>query len=328
MIAGQTPTQGLIARFERRDKISPAERAALHEILDLSVLHRAGELVIHAGARSQECRWLVSGLAARISGFQSGARSFTQLSIAGDFLDLHSLVMKQMDHGVLALTDCITAAMPHGRMIEMIEDQPHLGRLFMLELAVDGAIQREWFHRLGRQDALGRMAHLLCEIEARMALAGLGDGSGFGLAMTQQDFSDCLGMSSIHVNRTLAELRRRNLATWRAGRVEIHDHAGLVALAAFDPAYLRLHHASLAGRGRQSADGDPQATARLDVPLQIVAIELGRSCQQRPVRGMGGSARRGRRGPEGLQDPVRRTEAMPLGVGDLDLDRREFNDKA
>ncbi|WP_312145860.1 hypothetical protein [Brevundimonas sp.] len=62
--------------------------------------------------------------------------------------------------------------------------------------------------------------------------------------------------------------------------------------------------------------------------MQIVAIELGRSCQQRPVRGMGGSARRGRRGPEGLQDPVRRTEAMPLGVGDLDLDRREFNDKA
>lgn len=83
MIAGQTPTQGLIAKFERRDRIGPAERSALEQILDAPFLHRAGEMIIQAGSRPQDCRLLVSGLAARISGFQSGARSFTQLSIAG-----------------------------------------------------------------------------------------------------------------------------------------------------------------------------------------------------------------------------------------------------
>lgn len=238
MISGQTPTQGLIAKFERRDSISLDERATLEHALDAPVLHRAGEMILDAGARTSDCRLLVSGLAARISGFQSGVRSITQLSIAGDFLDLHSLVMKQVDHGVLALTDCITAALPHRRMTDMMETHPHLGRLFMLEMAIDGAIQREWFHRLGRQDALGRMAHLLCEIATRLALVGFGDESGFSLTMTQEDLSDCLGLSSVHVNRTLAELRSRGLATWRAGWVEIHDRAALADLAGFDPAYL------------------------------------------------------------------------------------------
>lgn len=153
--------------------------------------------------------------------------------------------MKQVDHGVLALTDCITAALPHRLMADLIETQPHLGRLFMLELAIDGAIQREWFHRLGRQDALGRMAHLLCELDVRIAMAGLADQNGFSLTMTQGDFADCLGLSSVHVNRTLAELRGRGLATWRAGWVEIHDHAGLVALASFHPAYLRADAAPI-----------------------------------------------------------------------------------
>jgi len=239
MISGQSPTQGLIARLARRDRIGPAERIALEQALDAPVLHRAGEMILQSGARPSSCRLLVSGLVARIKDFQSGARSIAQLSVAGDFLDLHGLVMKQMDHGVLALTDCITASLPHSLMADMIETWPHLGRLFMLELAVDGAIQREWFHRLGRQDALGRMAHLLCELDARIAMAGLGNEDGFSLTMTQEDFADCLGLSSVHVNRTLAVLRSRGLACWRAGRVEIHDRAGLVALAGFDPNYLR-----------------------------------------------------------------------------------------
>lgn len=245
MISGQTPTQRLIATLESRDRISPAERTALEDALDAPVLHRTGELILRAGARPSACRLLVSGLAARIKGLQSGARSITQLSIAGNFLDLQSLVMKQVDHGVLALTDCITTPLPHRRMTDLMEAQPHVGRLFMLELAIDGAIQREWFHRLGRQDALGRTAHLLCELDTRIAMAGLGDEDGFNLAMTQEDFADCLGLSSVHVNRTLAELRRRNLATWHAGRVEIQDRARLVALAAFDPAYLRPHSAPI-----------------------------------------------------------------------------------
>ena len=245
MISGHTPARSLIAKLEKRDRISPAERTALEHAVDAPVLHRAGELILLAGVRPSDCRLLVSGLAARIKAFQSGARSITQLSVAGDFLDLHSLVMKQVDHGVLALTDCITAALPHRLMADLIETQPHLGRLFMLELAIDGAIQREWFHRLGRQDALGRMAHLLCELDVRIAMAGLADQNGFSLTMTQEDFADCLGLSSVHVNRTLAELRGRGLATWRAGWVEIHDHAGLVALASFNPAYLRADAAPI-----------------------------------------------------------------------------------
>lgn len=245
MIEAQNPTQGLIAKLERRDVICPAERRALETALGSPVLHTAGSMIIEAGAWPRECRLLVSGLAARIDGLEAGERSVTQLSVAGDFLDIHSLVMKQVDHGVLAISDCITAGVSHERLKTIIARHPHLGRLLWLEMAVDGAIQREWFHRLGRQDSLRRMAHLLCELDARLEVVGLGDAGGFSFTLTQQDFSDCLGMSVVHVNRTLAELRRRDLLAWHGGRVEMVDRAGLRRLAEFDPTYLRLHAAPI-----------------------------------------------------------------------------------
>ncbi|MNS55592.1 Anaerobic regulatory protein [compost metagenome] len=243
MSSGQNPTQGLISKLERRDRLSQDEREVLEGALDVPVFHPSGSVIVEAGAWPDASSLLVSGLAARVSGLLQGARTVTQLSVAGDFLDLHSLVMKQIDHGVVAVSDCITATIPHGRLRDIAESFPHLGRMLLLEVAVDGAIQREWFHRLGRQDALARMAHLLCELDARLGIVGLSDEKGFSLALTQADFADCLGLTAVHVNRTLKELRRLGLVVWHDGRVVIEDRERLQELAEFDPTYLRLHSA-------------------------------------------------------------------------------------
>ncbi|MGH7021428.1 MAG: Crp/Fnr family transcriptional regulator, partial [Brevundimonas sp.] len=116
MNSGQNPTQGLISKLERRDHLSQAERFILESALDAPVFHPAGSLIVEAGAWPQASSLLVSGLAARVNGLLEGARTVTQLSVTGDFLDLHSLVMKQIDHGVVAISDCITASIVHDRL--------------------------------------------------------------------------------------------------------------------------------------------------------------------------------------------------------------------
>ena len=172
-----------------------------------------------------------------------GPRSFTQLNIAGDFVDLHSLLMEQMDHGVVAITDCVVATAPHQKIVETVAAHPHLGRLLWLDTVIDGAIHRQWLHRMGRQAALGRLAHLICEMEARCAVVGLAGEDGFDLPLSQVELGDCLGLSSVHVNRTLMELRRLEVVEWRGARIRILDRDRLEDIAEFDPAYLRLNTA-------------------------------------------------------------------------------------
>lgn len=239
----QTPTQALTAKLRRRDSVSAIEAAALEAILEPPRPHPAGSVIIRPGERPSRSTLLVTGWVARFSVLQNGSRSFTQLGVAGDFVDLHSLLMKQMDHGVLALTDCVTAAAPHARLIKLTETHAHLMRLLWLDTVIDGAIHREWLHRMGAQNALGRTAHILCEVEARLAAVGLAGPDGFEFPLTQNELADCLGLSAVHANRTLMELRRLELISWRAGWVKVMDRDGLARLAEFDDTYLRLHRA-------------------------------------------------------------------------------------
>jgi len=236
-------TQALEAKLTRRDALSDVERQALAELLEPPRHVAAGSILVHPGEQPTSSTLLIEGWVARFSVLRDGRRSFTQLSVAGDFVDLHSLLMKRMDHGVVALTDCVTAAAPHAHLVELSQSQPHLTRMLWLDTVIDGAVHREWLHRMGAQNALGRTAHLLCEMEARLAVVGLAGPDGFDFPLTQTELADCLGLSAVHANRTLMELRRLGLIAWRPGRARILDREQLTDLAEFDPAYLRLQSA-------------------------------------------------------------------------------------
>lgn len=243
MTARQGPGQALIAKLERRDRVPSVEKSALETLLDPPRAHPAGAAIISPGERPKRSTLLLSGIVARQNVMMDGPRSFTQLNIAGDFVDLHSLLMEQMDHGVVAITDCVVATAPHQKIVETVAAHPHLGRLLWLDTVIDGAIHRQWLHRMGRQAALGRLAHLICEMEARCAVVGLAGEDGFDLPLSQVELGDCLGLSSVHVNRTLMELRRLEVVEWRGARIRILDRDRLEDIAEFDPAYLRLNTA-------------------------------------------------------------------------------------
>jgi CRP-like cAMP-binding protein len=176
----------------------------------------------------------------RYKDLKDGQRQVTELHVAGDFADLHSFTLKRLDHSVMTLTPCRVGIVPHEKLHRITEQHPHLTRVYWFATNLDAAIHREWELSLGRRSAISRVAHLLCELEVRLGLVGLAQGSGYDLDLTQTDLAECLGLTSVHVNRTLRELREQGLVQFRSGRVEIYDLPGLRRIAEFDPAYLYL----------------------------------------------------------------------------------------
>ena len=140
----------------------------------------------------------------------------------------------------MALTPCIVAAVPHTALQRITEEHPHLTRVYWFATNLDAAIHREWELSLGRRSAIARVAHLLCEMRVRLGLVGLAEELRYDLPLTQTDLAECLGLTAIHVNRTLKELRELDVVEFRGGRVEIRDLRALEKIAEFDPAYLYL----------------------------------------------------------------------------------------
>ena len=230
----------LVEKLQRRDELSAAERDALGGLLGQERRVAAGGVIIQPGDRPDHSTFLVSGFCARFSLTLKGDRQLTEINVPGDFVDLHSLLMKQMDHGIVALSDCVIAPAKHSDLRRLTENFPHLTRLLWLETVIDGAIHRQWLVTMGRQNAASRLAHLICELYLRLEEAGQARELRFAAPLTQVDLGDILGLTPVYVNRLVMELRQQGLIEWKGLQVAILDWARLVALAEFDPAYLRL----------------------------------------------------------------------------------------
>ena len=199
-----------------------------------------GEDIIREGDRPTESILLLEGFAARYNLLRKGKRQITALHIPGDFVDLHSFLVKKMDHAVLAITPCTVGGVPHEILYKISENYPHLTRLLGVNLAVDAAIHRHWIVSLGRRSALEHAAHLLCEMFLRLRAVGLTKDDSFKLPLTQAELGDSLGLSTVHVNRVVQELRAKGLITWRGETLVIDDWERLQELAEFDPTFLSL----------------------------------------------------------------------------------------
>lgn len=230
----------LIEKLERRDRLSEAEIGVLRALPLERRRVEAGQLIVEEGDFPASSLLLVSGMAGRFGLLRAGERQFTQLGVPGDFMDLHSLLLKRVDHGVAALSPCDLIAIPHSSLRELTVVAPHLGRMLWLETAVDAAIHRTWIVGLGRLDALARTAHLLCETSVRLETGGFARLGRFDLPLSQQELADMVGISAVHMNRTVQTLRTRGLIEWTDGLLSILNWPRLSKLAQFDPLYLRL----------------------------------------------------------------------------------------
>ena len=228
----------LAKKLEGYDTLSDPEIGILEQAIRVTRTFDADQDLVRADDRPVNSLILVEGWAARSKTLQDGSRQITSIHIPGDFVDLHSFLLHKMDHSVVALTSCRVALAPHEKLRAISEAHPHLTRLLWLNTLVDAAIHRNWIVSIGRLSAASRMAHLICELYARLSVINQAQNFEFELPLTQPVVADALGMSLVHVSRTLRELRERQLISWRSRTVKILDWDELVAFAQFDPTYL------------------------------------------------------------------------------------------
>jgi len=200
----------------------------------------AGAEIVGEGERPGQSTLLLSGITARAKLMGDGERQITAFNVPGDFVDLHSFLLKELDHSVVAITPIEFTQIAHADLERVTERFPHLSRMLWLATLLDSAINREWLVGLGRRSALARAAHIFCEMGLRLNAVGLGSPDNYEFAVTQTDLADAMGLSAVHVNRVIQDLRARNLLVWQGSRVSLPNLDGIRELAEFDDRYLNL----------------------------------------------------------------------------------------
>lgn len=197
-----------------------------------------GEFILREGDRALVCPILLSGYAFRHKITAGGDRQIVALKIPGDPLDFQSLYMKTADHNLQALTTVELAVVALADLESIAVTRPPLARAVLVDILIEASIAREWMLNLGRRNAIARMAHFLCELHVRlhqMALPGL-DVSD--VPLTQEQLADILGLTTVHVNRTLKSLEERGAVRRQAGRLRIIELGHLRFIAGFSDLYL------------------------------------------------------------------------------------------
>lgn len=193
----------------------------------------------HAEVKVDSCvAFLLSGLACRVRFLSDGRRQLTGFMVPGDLCDHGFLNGCQGTTKILALQCSMVAEVPMSSFLSVCDDHPDVMRALLRMTAVEGAVNEERIVSLGLRTSAERLAHLFCELHQRLDMVGLVTRGSYEFPVTQAEIGDGLGMSAVHVNRTLQRLRRENFVSAKGGRIHILDEVGLREMAGYNPEYL------------------------------------------------------------------------------------------
>ena len=238
------PARPLLQRLSADTPLGPEDVAAI-AALPMSVKDVAARTTLaREGATPAQCCVLVEGFACRSKTTDSGKRQILSVHIPGEILDLEALHLRVLDHDVSTLSKCRVGLIGHEALLALTRARPMVAEALWRYTACDAAVFREWIVNIGRRPALNRLAHLLVEVGTRLEKVGLANGASFELPMTQLDIADALGLTPVHVNRVVQELRRSGLLELNKYAVSLPDPKRLKEVAAFDDLYLRQPEAT------------------------------------------------------------------------------------
>ena len=230
----------LVRKLESIFALTPEERSAVVALGGTVREIGPDHDVVVEGDRPSECCLILDGWCCRYKVTSVGKRQILSFHVAGDIPDLQSLHLHVMDHSLGAMVPSRLLFVAHSAIRDLIRRHPRIGDAFWRDTLIDAAVFREWMLGLGRRDARRRMAHMFCELFVRLDALGMVEERAYGLPLSQADLGDALGITPVHVNRTLQELRRERLIAVHRGRVEVRDWDGLVRVGEFDDTYLHL----------------------------------------------------------------------------------------
>lgn len=231
-----------VGKLAAQSPLAMADREALRALpLELRDLP-AQATILREGERAQHCPILLSGFAFRYKLTADGGRQIVALRIPGDPLDFQSLYLKTVDHHMQALTPVELALVPLHLIERLAEARPAIARAILVDILIEASIGREWQLNLGRRPALERLAHFLCEFIHRLRVVEPNAADDIVVPFTQEQLADMLGLTSVHINRTLKKLEQAG-GVKRSGRRLTLNVDILENLADYAPLYLHRDNA-------------------------------------------------------------------------------------
>lgn len=238
------PLAPMVRKLSLQAALSEADQQAVLDLPYVLKSMSAGAYIVRDGDQPEHSCLLVSGFAFRHKVVGDGGRQILSLHMSGDVVDLQNSLLRMADHNVQALSQVEIALIPRTAIREIAFSRPPVGMAMWYDTVVDGSVQREWTTNVGRRDARTRMAHLLCEFGVRLETAGLGSTCDYEMPMTQEQLADSMGLTAVHVNRTLMGLDREGLTQRNKRSVIIHDWKRLAEAGDFSSDYLHLAEAA------------------------------------------------------------------------------------
>lgn len=239
-ISDLTPLSRFVHKLEARSPLGGPERSALLSLNGNSRQVEANRDIVTEGQRVDHASFVASGLVGSFGQTSSGERQIVALHLPGDMANLHSVMVPEASEALQALSVTTVVQIPHYELRDLADCYPGLAAAFWRESVVRNAIAAQWMINIGRRAALARMAHLFCEIGCREHGGEGGDGLSFSFLATQTHLADMLGLTPVHVNRMIRELRTRGLIHYGRRVVTIPDWRGLAAAGEFESSYLQL----------------------------------------------------------------------------------------
>lgn len=230
----------LVRKLDSVSRLSDDERAALGSLQGQVVTLRPGQDIVREGDSPARSCLILEGYACTYGMTGNGRRQIMSLHVPGDIPDLQSLLLDVLDSSLMTITPCKVALIPHTSLRAVCAAYPGITMGFWRQTLVDAAVFRAWIRSIGRREGVSRIAHLFCELMVRMKVVGLADGRSCAFPYTQALIADCLGLTPVHVNRILQELRAANLVELVKGQLTVLDWDGLVEKGDFDPTFLHL----------------------------------------------------------------------------------------
>jgi len=234
-----TQAQTVVRRLSAFRELSESAVTALEKAVGERIVRAgAGQHLVSEGEQLDRIRIVLAGWLSRYKTLEDGRRQIVNFVLPGETCDAHAYLLPRIDHSIGTLTPVIYTEIERERFEELVESDRGLAEAIWCETLSNSSIQREWALNIGRRIALERVAHLLCEIVERLRPVGLLEGKSCAFPITQMDLADATGLSVVHLNRTLQELRASGLIVLRERMLTISDLDVLKNVGLFDASYL------------------------------------------------------------------------------------------
>jgi len=245
----------LTRKLESYDELSDADRRALNDLVPRIRQVGARVDLIREGDEPDKVLLILDGFACRYKVLPDGQRQIMAYLVPGDFCDLNVFILDEMDHNIGTISACQVVDIPRKAIDDITTRYPNITRTFLWCALVDGAVLREWLVNMGARSPDQRIAHLFCELHMRLDVVGRVTDDSFEFPFTQSEIAETMGLSSVHVNRTLRELRALGLINLKGRVLTILDLKRLQAFCRFTPNYLHLRNTRWGERRRMTWPG-------------------------------------------------------------------------